>query len=241
MISLGVAGGIVSFSHAFQPIIDLTAAEVFAYEALVRGPDGQGAGSVFSQIPETELSAFDRASQVHALELAGRLGLKPLLSLNALPQTIVAPHPMLDDLLQAAARLGVDERRIVLEVTESEAILDLSRFARAVDDCRGAGLKIALDDFGAGYSGLNLLADFQPDMIKLDMNLVRSIESRGPRQSIVRAIISVCEDLGIDVIAEGVETVDEMNWLRGERIELVQGYLLAKPAFEALTEYTSTR
>jgi EAL domain-containing protein (putative c-di-GMP-specific phosphodiesterase class I) len=92
---------------------------------------------------------------------------------------------------------------------------------------------VAIDDFGAGYSGLNLLADFQPDQIKLDMKLVRGIERHGPRQAIVRAIDQACQDLGIDVIAEGVETVEEYAWLANQGIKLFQGYLFAKPAFES--------
>jgi EAL domain-containing protein (putative c-di-GMP-specific phosphodiesterase class I) len=93
-------------------------------------------------------------------------------------------------------------------------------------------MQVAIDDFGAGFSGLNLLAEFQPDMIKLDMNLLRHIESRSPRQSIVRAIITVCNDLGIDVVAEGVETADEFSWLENEGVRLFQGYLFARPEFE---------
>ena len=92
---------------------------------------------------------------------------------------------------------------------------------------------MAIDDFGAGYSGLNLLADFQPDQIKLDMKLIRGIEWHGPRQAIVRAINQICLDLGIDVIAEGVETELEYAWLASQGIHLYQGYLFAKPGFES--------
>ena len=96
------------------------------------------------------------------------------------------------------------------------------------------GQVIAIDDFGAGYAGLNLLAEFQPHLIKLDMHLVRDIHAKGPRQAIVRGLLSTCRDLGIDVIAEGIETEEEFFWLRQEGIDLFQGYLLAKPAFEQL-------
>jgi EAL domain-containing protein (putative c-di-GMP-specific phosphodiesterase class I) len=96
------------------------------------------------------------------------------------------------------------------------------------------GLKVAIDDFGAGYSGLNLLAEFQPDQVKLDMKLIRSIESHGPRQAIVQAVNQICVDLGIDVIAEGVETQAEYEWLRSRRIFLFQGFLFARPALESL-------
>lgn len=99
--------------------------------------------------------------------------------------------------------------------------------------CR-SGTVIAIDDFGAGYSGLNLLADIQPDWIKLDMYLLRNIEQHGARQSIVKAICSVCLDLGIDVLAEGVETLEELRFLEKLDISLYQGYFFAKPGFETL-------
>jgi EAL domain-containing protein (putative c-di-GMP-specific phosphodiesterase class I) len=103
-----------------------------------------------------------------------------------------------------------------------------------VNEIRARGVKVAIDDFGAGHSGLNLLANFQPDMVKLDMELVRDISRSGPRQAIVRAIIQVCFDLGIDFIAEGVECNDELRWFEDQGVTLFQGYLFARPAFEAL-------
>ena len=99
-------------------------------------------------------------------------------------------------------------------------------------------LSVRLEPFAAGlrdhrYSGLNLLSNFQPDQIKLDMSLIRGIERHGPRQAIARAIGHVCFELGIDVIAEGVETLEEYGWLAKAGVRLFQGYLFAKPAFEA--------
>jgi len=225
--------GTQRFSHAFQPIVDVEQRTVFAYEALVRGPQGEGAAQVFAEITEAQLATFDHESRLRALALAGRLGIEASLSLNSLPRSITT-ESIVGELVDAAAAARLDGSRIVIEVTENEAIVDPAQFGNVVDEFRGAGFRLALDDFGAGYAGLNLLADFQPDMIKLDMNLVRSVESRGPRQSIVRAIVSVCADLGIDVIAEGVETADELSWLRHAGIQLFQGYLIGRPAFEAL-------
>ena len=118
-------------------------------------------------------------------------------------------------------------------MTEREGIVDQASFAELINEYRGLGLKVALDDFGAGYSGLNLLSNFQPDQIKLDMSLIRGIERHGPRQAIARAIGQVCFELGIDVIAEGIETVEEYGWLANAGVRLFQGYLFAKPAFEA--------
>ena len=98
------------------------------------------------------------------------------------------------------------------------------------------GFKTAIDDFGAGYSGLNLLAEFQPDIIKLDMALLRNIDRDPVRQAIVRGILGVCQALNIEVIAEGVETVAELTFLRGIGVYLFQGYLLARPAYEQIPD-----
>ena len=92
----------------------------------------------------------------------------------------------------------------------------------------------AIDDFGAGYSGLNLLADFQPESIKIDMSLIRGINVHGPRQAIVRGIIRTCSDLGIDIVAEGIESEHEWRWCAAEGIQFFQGYFFAKPGFEFL-------
>ncbi len=124
----------------------------------------------------------------------------------------------------------------MFEVSESESIKDLKLFLDIANACRAMGAKFAIDDFGAGHSGLNLLADFQPDSLKIDMTLVRNIANKGPRQAIVRGILTTCSDLGIQVVAEGVETTDELAWLTGEGIELFQGYLLAKPLFEGFPQ-----
>ena len=100
------------------------------------------------------------------------------------------------------------------------------------------GFATAIDDFGAGYSGLNLLADFQPDYLKLDIKLVRDIHRDRSRQAIVSGIVTVCRDLGVRIVAEGVEQVDEARWLRDAGIRYFQGYLFARPAFEALPAVT---
>lgn len=108
--------------------------------------------------------------------------------------------------------------------------------ATAMNTYRAQGLRFAIDDFGAGFSGLNLLADFQPDIVKLDMQLVRNIDSSGPRQAIVRAVIQACEDLRIDVLAEGVESEPEQRWFKRNGVRLFQGYWFARPTFEALLQ-----
>jgi EAL domain-containing protein (putative c-di-GMP-specific phosphodiesterase class I) len=221
-------------SFAFQPIVDIESQQVFAYEALVRGQSGESAGSVFAAINSSELHAFDRAARIRAIALAGSLGLNAGLSLNFLPQALEALPDAISSTIDAARKAGIPERRIFLEVTEGELIRDLARFSTTINQYRASGIHLVIDDFGSGYSGLNLLADFQPDVIKIDMHLVRGIDGKGPRQAIVRAVIQVCDDLGIDVIAEGVETEPEYRWFKRVGVRLFQGYLFGRPEFQCL-------
>jgi blue light- and temperature-responsive anti-repressor len=222
------------YSYAFQPIVDVAARSIFSYEALVRGPDGAPAASVFERIPPADLHRFDQESRVAAIELASRLRLPCKLNLNFLPRSLYSSPAAVSSALEAAQRCGITPSRLVLEITESEVIDDHAAFGRVVNEFRRSGLQLAIDDFGAGYAGLTMLADFQPDLLKLDMSLVRSIEGSGPRQAIVRAIMQACIDLGIDVIAEGVETMDEYWWFKNAGVTLFQGYLFGKPLFEEL-------
>jgi blue light- and temperature-responsive anti-repressor len=228
-----------SFTIAFQPIVDVVAREVFSYEALLRGLGNEPAYQILRQVSGDGLNLLDENARVAAIRLATQFGIACHLNLNCLPQSLYSSATSLRTTLEAANENHLPIERIVLEVTEGEVILDQARFVEFINQYRGLGLKVAIDDFGAGYSGLNLLANFQPDQIKLDMALVRGIENHGPRQSIVRAIGQVCDELGIDVIAEGVETLTEYRWLKNAGLRLFQGYLFAKPAFEAfpLVEY----
>ena len=200
---------IIDISFAFQPIVDIESHQVFAFEALVRGPSNQPASSVFAALEPSQLHAFDRAARIQAVALAASLGLNTSLSLNFLPQSLETFPDAITSTLDAVRTAGLSEQQIFLEVTEGELIRDLTRFSASINQYRSSGIHLAIDDFGAGHSGLNMLAEFQPDVIKIDMHLVRNIDSRGPRQAIMRAVIQACLELGIDVIAEGVETEAE--------------------------------
>ncbi|MBN2800473.1 MAG: EAL domain-containing protein [Deltaproteobacteria bacterium] len=223
-----------AISTAFQPILDLDAREVFAYEALVRGAEGQSAGWVFSQVTDAQLHALDQRAREKALHLAVRLGIESHLSLNYLPRSLHRGDGGELPTVMAARLAGFPMDRVLVEVTETEAVGDLASMAAHLHELRKLGARVAIDDFGSGHSGLNLLADFQPEVVKLDMMLIRDIDVSGPRQAIVRAVASMCLDLGIDLIAEGVESTAELRFCRDQGIRLFQGYLLAKPAFEAL-------
>lgn len=219
---------------AFQPIVDFQSRRVSSYEALLRGPAGEPPHTVLGELAGEALHRFDLMSKVSALSIAQQLGTDARLSLNLLPESFMVDAKAVDFLVQAAAAYGFTPDRIVLEVTEEEAITDLDVFADAVKRARLAGMRIAIDDFGAGFAGLSLLADFQPDKLKIDRCIVQNVHESGPRQAIVRAIVEFCYCLGISVVAEGVETVDEFNWLRSAGVHRIQGYLIARPQLCAL-------
>jgi len=233
------AGAWPPFTFAFQPIVDASAGTAYSYEALIRGTQRESAFSVLGRVPREDLHRFDAAGRLVAIELAARLGLKHKLNLNCLPLSLLVRPP--SETIEAARRAGLAPSQLILEVTEEEIISDHGRFDEVIAGYRAAGISTAVDDFGAGYAGLNLLADFQPDILKIDLKLVRDVHHHGPRQAIVRGIVQVCADLGVDVVAEGVETVEEYRWLRRAGVTLLQGYLFAKPAFETLApiEFTT--
>ena len=197
-------------------------------ENLVRGLNNEPAYQIIKRYSGERMGAFDAACRAKAIEVAARIGIQTYLTRNFLPSAALDPVVGLNSTIETAT---------VVEATEGEAIGDPARFAKVINEYRRAGLRLAIDDFGAGYSGLNLLAEFQPDIVKLDMVLVRGIQSHGPRQAIVRAIAQVCVDLGIDLVAEGVETVDEYSWFCDLGVNLYQGYLFAKPMFEAMPPF----
>ena len=229
-------GGGLGFdiSMAFQPIVDVARGEVFAHEALVRGVKGEAAGWVFDHVNEGNRYLFDQTCRVKAIELAARLGMESLLSINFMPNAVYRPELCIRTTLEAAERFGFPLDRIVFELTEGEQVADYPHLREIVQHYRQRGFLTAIDDFGAGYAGLSMLADFRTDLIKLDMGLIRNIDSDPGRRAIVRGIIQVADELGIRVIAEGVETLEEFGILRDKGIVLFQGYLFAKPAFEAL-------
>ncbi len=217
------------FTMAFQPIVQ--ASGVFAYEALVRGPAGESAGSVLAQVDASNMYAFDQACRVKAIEMASALHLdaQQKVSINFIPGAVYRPENCIRKTLETAQRVGMPLKNIIFEVTEGERVSDRAHLLNIFHEYRKHGLRTAIDDFGAGYAGLDLLSEFQPDILKLDMGLIRDIDTRAPSRAIVRAVVSLCQELGIQVIAEGIETEAELAVLQDLGIELFQGYLFARP------------
>ena len=225
-----------TFTMAFHPIVDVSQGSVWGYEALVRGTEGQGAGQILGMVDESNRYKFDQACRVKAIELAGSLfsNDETRLSINFMPNAVYEPAACIRATLDAARRVGFAHRQIMFEFTENERMTDAAHVQRIITEYRKQGFATALDDFGAGYAGLNLLASFQPDFIKLDMELIRGIATSPARQTIVAGVIMMARQLGVAVIAEGVETEAELMALRAAGIELIQGYLFAKPAVASL-------
>ncbi len=230
------SGFTLPFSMAFQPIVDVVSGRTFAHEALVRGPRGEGAYSVLSAVDTTNRYAFDQQCRVKAIESAAKLGLSDegaYLSINFIPSAVYEPRACIRLTLDAARQTGFPLDRMIFEFTEAEK-LDTAHLLNILRTYRAIGFKTAIDDFGAGYAGLQLLTQFQPDIVKIDMDLVRGIDASPVKRSILRHTLRLLEELAITPVCEGVETVEELRALQDLGVRLIQGYLLAKPAFESL-------
>ncbi len=230
------AGFGAPFSMAFQPIVDVAANTIFAHEALVRGVGGEGAYSVLSQVADDNRYAFDQECRVKAIEMATALDLPrdgARLSINFMPNAVYEPRACIRLTLATAMRTGFPLERIIFEFTEDEKV-DANHLLNILRTYRAMGFKTAIDDFGAGYAGLGLLSKFQPDIVKLDMELVRGVDRDQVKQRIVKSMLKLMSDLGIQTICEGVETQDELHALQDLGATLIQGYALARPAFESL-------
>ena len=230
-----------SFTMAYQPIVDTEAGRIFAYEALVRGPQGESAYSVLSRVTEENRYAFDQSCRVKAITLAAELGLPATgakLSINFMPGAVYSPAACIQLTLNTAKAVSFPLDQLVFEITEAEEVKDRRHLVGIAEEYRRHGFQMALDDYGAGYAGLNLLADLPVDILKLDMDLTRNLHQRPTALAIVRSTVMLAAALKITLVAEGIETIEEYNAVRSCGIRLMQGYLLAKPGFEALPEFT---
>jgi EAL domain-containing protein (putative c-di-GMP-specific phosphodiesterase class I) len=220
-----------ALSTAFHPILDLNEQRVFAYEALVRGPDGEGAKWVLDQIDEQQIYTFDQACRVAAIRHAVAAGLVDSgarLSINFMPNAVYSPKACIQLTLRTAAETGLPADRLIFEFTENERI-DPDHLRGIIRAYRELGFSTAIDDFGAGMSGLGLLADLATDWVKLDMALVRGIDGCPRRRAIVDTVVQLCRRLGVELIVEGVETVGELEVLRLLGVRYVQGFLFGQP------------
>ncbi|MDP3816931.1 EAL domain-containing protein [Pseudomonas sp.] len=221
----------------FQPFIDTATGRIAGVEALARLRDADGrlhsAGPLFSdpKTPPAALRRLDRAVREQALARFHQAPPDWFLSLNISPRWIsrLRPEQPLPSLKQLQ-RSGIDPTRIVFEITElGGATL---RLPRVVERYREAGARIAIDDFGAGYSQLDRVLALQPDILKLDMRLFQQAARGGPSSEVVKALAQMAEKTGCWIIAEGVETEAELDFALECGARYVQGYLFARPEQE---------
>lgn len=229
------AGLEAAFAHAMdgiwmacQPIIRAEDGGLHAHEALVRTRE-----PVFPH-PGALFAAAERLGRVTELGAATRREVAGLLASGVFPgKVFVNLHPLDladDSLLDPAAPLSGFAPRVVLEVTERASLECVADIAERIRRLRRLGFAIAIDDLGAGYAGLTSLAALSPEIVKLDMALVRDLDHDPLKQKLVTSITGVCRELGIQVVAEGVETEAERDAAVAAGCDLLQGFLLGRPA-----------
>lgn len=229
------------FEYAYQPIVNVNTRTIFAHEALVRGPNGESAQSVLSKVNDHNRYQFDQACRVKAVATAARLGMQSYLSINFLPNAVYRPEACIQSTLKAAEDHHFPHEKIIFEVTEGEQLSDRAHLLDIFVKYHKMGFQTAIDDFGAGYSGLSLLSEFQPHILKLDMGLIRNIHLHPARQAIVKGIVLTSRLLNVQVLAEGIETRAERDFLADQGIELMQGYFFCRPVFQGLGQIAPDR
>ena len=228
------------FSFAFQPIVDVRNREIISFEALVRGPHGESSASVFAQVPQKDILRFDEICRRKAIHMASRLNIPNRLNLNLAAQSIYEVDMSITATFQASIQSGIPAENIIFEVLESESLTEQKNLIQYLRLIQEFGFATAIDDFGAGYSGLRLLTEYQPYFIKLDRHLIGNIHQDYVKQRIFSGIRKICDSLCIKIVAEGVENAGEFHWLNEAGISIFQGYYFARPAFEALPDVANS-
>ena len=216
----------------FQPVFCLASRKVRGYEALSRGPEGSAL--------RTPARLFGLAGQIgllSELELVCRkqailrfveLSLDGQLFLNVSPQVLLDDHHPRGETMQLLEQIGLSASWVVIELTEHQQV-DAAVLKQAIEHYRGVGFTIAIDDFGAGYSGLQQWSELQPDIVKVDRYFVHDCHLDVVKQEFLKFILSLASVTGAEVIAEGIEHPDELAVLLSLGFSLTQGYLLQKP------------
>ncbi|MBV9495162.1 MAG: EAL domain-containing protein [Acidobacteria bacterium] len=222
-----------------QPIVDLAGHEVLGYEMLSRGPAEMESPAALFEYARQSGSTWklERACRLAALRAiaalpdATRTGHMFFLNVNA--DAFEDPRFVAGFTLAALVEYGIRQSQVVIEITERVSIADYGRFEEAIKHYARQGFRIALDDFGSGHSGLVTLLSCRPHYLKLDMAITRGIHADGYKQMIVKSVVALAENIGAELIAEGVETWEELQSLMAYGVRYAQGYLLGKPSAEA--------
>ncbi len=212
---------------AFQPIVRMSDRTIFGYEALLRSNEPLMSAPVLILHAAERLGALDRLGRAvrdRAAQSMSKADSSYTLFVNLHPLDLFDPN-----LHDSRAALNAIAHRVVLEITERAAITDIENARAAVAGLRKQGFRIAVDDLGAGYAGLSSFATLEPEFVKLDMTLIRDVDTSTVKQKLVKSLTSLCEDMGLHVVAEGVETLAERDAVVALGCDLLQGYLFARP------------
>jgi EAL domain-containing protein (putative c-di-GMP-specific phosphodiesterase class I) len=212
---------------AFQPVVSWSKKCAIAYEALLRS------GNAVLTNPGLVLQAAEELGRLNDVGRAVRACVARVAADAPVADIFVNLHSQDltdENLYDATAPLSLTASRIVLEITERASLDDVSDVAERIRVLRGLGYRIAIDDLGAGYAGLSSFSLLHPDMVKIDMSLVRGIDTSTRKQRLVASMTTLCLDMGMSVICEGIETAGERDVITGLGCDLLQGYLLARPA-----------
>lgn len=220
------------FTMAFQPLVDLSEKQTFGYEGLVRGLNNEPAYTVINQVTAQNIYKFDQSCRVKAIALASQAKIKERLSINFMPGAVYKPNICIRTTLAAADKFGFPREQITFEVVEGEKIADTAHLQNIINYYKEIGFKVAIDDFGTGYANLDWLATLAPDSVKVDMSLIRDIDTNNRKKLILKALVELCTALNIDTLAEGVETKAERDTLAELGIVKQQGYFFFPPQFE---------
>lgn len=218
----------------FQPIVNTRERQTLGYEALVRGPVGSPlheANALFAIAQSSgQLLQLEMLCRELAIRRFVELDLPSKLFLNVSPMALLDRAHHSGQTIGLVERFGLDPQRVVIELSERYPTQDLSVLTLATRHYSGMGFQIAIDDLGAGYSGLKLWSEITPDFVKIDRHFVAGVHEDRIKREFLRFIRDIAERIGCQVIAEGIETTEEYEVLEELGIHKLQGYYFGRPA-----------
>ncbi|MTD33788.1 EAL domain-containing protein [Paludibacterium sp. dN 18-1] len=218
----------------FQPIVDLDSGVILGYEGLIRGPSNSPLHSpvnLFEQAQRCHMTVLlDQTCRRITMESFVGHQLSGLLFLNVSPESLLAPDHKPGETLAFLKCIGLDSKRIIIELTETQPNGDYDALREATSHYRDSGFRIALDDLGEGFSNLRRWSELRPDFVKLDKHFVQNIHHDPLKEQFVRSMVDIARQSGAMLVAEGIECVAELRVLRRLGVRYGQGYLLARPS-----------